>query len=115
MLKRAARCASDHRYPRDAVQALGNHDRYLFDRPPGKMASWDRPPLVISLARYRASPLAARAVDNARVPRPDFPLPRDTGTRRNLLARYRSSRWDRRDVATGSHRAVGARRHAIPD
>jgi len=27
----------------DAVHVLGNHDRCLFDRPPEKMGSWDRP------------------------------------------------------------------------
>ncbi|CCE09434.1 conserved hypothetical protein [Bradyrhizobium sp. STM 3843] len=27
----------------DAVQVLGNHDRYLIDRPVEKMGSWDRP------------------------------------------------------------------------
>jgi diadenosine tetraphosphatase ApaH/serine/threonine PP2A family protein phosphatase len=27
----------------DAVHVRGNHDRYLIDRPPGKMGSWDRP------------------------------------------------------------------------
>jgi diadenosine tetraphosphatase ApaH/serine/threonine PP2A family protein phosphatase len=27
----------------DAVNVLGNHDRYLLDRPPEKMGSWDRP------------------------------------------------------------------------
>src|SRR6266849_3179785 len=27
----------------DAVHVLGNHDRYLIDQPPEKMASWDRP------------------------------------------------------------------------
>jgi diadenosine tetraphosphatase ApaH/serine/threonine PP2A family protein phosphatase len=27
----------------DAVHVLGNHDRYLIDRPPEKMGSWDRP------------------------------------------------------------------------
>ncbi|WP_426438151.1 metallophosphoesterase family protein [Bradyrhizobium genosp. P] len=27
----------------DAVHLLGNHDRYLIDRPPEKMGSWDRP------------------------------------------------------------------------
>jgi len=27
----------------DAVHVLGNHDRYLIDRPPDKMGSWDRP------------------------------------------------------------------------
>jgi diadenosine tetraphosphatase ApaH/serine/threonine PP2A family protein phosphatase len=27
----------------DAVHVLGNHDRYLINRPPEKMGSWDRP------------------------------------------------------------------------
>src|SRR6201985_3065522 len=27
----------------DAVHVLGNHDRYLIDRSPEKMGSWDRP------------------------------------------------------------------------
>ena len=27
----------------DAVHVLGNHDRWLIDRPPEKMGSWDRP------------------------------------------------------------------------
>ena len=27
----------------DAAHVLGNHDRYLIDRPPEKMGSWDRP------------------------------------------------------------------------
>ncbi|OAF08970.1 metallophosphoesterase family protein [Bradyrhizobium neotropicale] len=27
----------------DAIHVLGNHDRYLLDRPPEKMGSWDRP------------------------------------------------------------------------
>lgn len=27
----------------DAVHVLGNHDRYLLDRPPETMGSWDRP------------------------------------------------------------------------
>src|SRR5689334_7574767 len=27
----------------DAAHVLGNHDRYLLDRPPEKMGSWDRP------------------------------------------------------------------------
>jgi diadenosine tetraphosphatase ApaH/serine/threonine PP2A family protein phosphatase len=27
----------------DAVHVLGNHDRYLIDRPPENMGSWDRP------------------------------------------------------------------------
>jgi diadenosine tetraphosphatase ApaH/serine/threonine PP2A family protein phosphatase len=27
----------------DALHVLGNHDRYLIDRPPERMGSWDRP------------------------------------------------------------------------
>ena len=27
----------------DAVHVLGNHDRYLIDRPPDRMGAWDRP------------------------------------------------------------------------
>src|SRR4029079_16024494 len=27
----------------DAVHVRGNHDRWLIDRPPEKMGSWDRP------------------------------------------------------------------------
>jgi diadenosine tetraphosphatase ApaH/serine/threonine PP2A family protein phosphatase len=27
----------------DAIHVLGNHDRYLLDRPPERMGSWDRP------------------------------------------------------------------------
>jgi predicted phosphodiesterase len=27
----------------DAIHVLGNHDRYLIDRPPERMGSWDRP------------------------------------------------------------------------
>ena len=29
----------------DAVHVLGNHDRWLIDRPPEKMGSWDGPPM----------------------------------------------------------------------
>jgi diadenosine tetraphosphatase ApaH/serine/threonine PP2A family protein phosphatase len=38
-----ARRAMDALMGLDAVHVLGNHDRYLFDRPPEKMGSWDRP------------------------------------------------------------------------
>jgi diadenosine tetraphosphatase ApaH/serine/threonine PP2A family protein phosphatase len=38
-----ARATMDALMALDAVHVLGNHDRYLFDRPPGKMGSWDRP------------------------------------------------------------------------
>src|SRR5882757_3944214 len=27
----------------DAVHVLGNHDRWLIDRPPEKMGAWERP------------------------------------------------------------------------
>src|SRR5260370_20532839 len=38
-----ARRAMDALMTLDAVHVLGNHDRYLIDRPPEKMGSWDRP------------------------------------------------------------------------
>ena len=38
-----ARRAMDALMAMDAVHVLGNHDRYLIDRPPEKMGSWDRP------------------------------------------------------------------------
>ncbi len=38
-----ARRAMDMLMALDAVHVLGNHDRYLIDRPPEKMGSWDRP------------------------------------------------------------------------
>ncbi len=59
----------------DAVHVLGNHDRYLLDRPPEKMGSWDRP--AYAAAECRAARLAARAADDAGVSRPGLPLPRD--------------------------------------
>ena len=44
----------------DAVHVLGNHDRYLIDRPPETMGSWDRPAhaqlerdISIGCERYR--------------------------------------------------------------
>jgi diadenosine tetraphosphatase ApaH/serine/threonine PP2A family protein phosphatase len=38
-----ARRTMDASMALDAVHVLGNHDRYLIDRPPEKMGSWDRP------------------------------------------------------------------------
>jgi diadenosine tetraphosphatase ApaH/serine/threonine PP2A family protein phosphatase len=38
-----ARRSMDALIALDAVHVLGNHDRYLIDRPPEKMGSWDRP------------------------------------------------------------------------
>jgi len=35
----------------DAVHVLGNHDRYLIDRLPEKMGSWDRPRMRSSTQR----------------------------------------------------------------
>ena len=49
----------------DAVHVLGNHDRYLIDRPPEKMGSWDRPAHAqldpaISMAAHGAATLVYR-------------------------------------------------------
>jgi diadenosine tetraphosphatase ApaH/serine/threonine PP2A family protein phosphatase len=38
-----ARRTMDKLMALDAVHVLGNHDRYLIDRPPETMGSWDRP------------------------------------------------------------------------
>jgi diadenosine tetraphosphatase ApaH/serine/threonine PP2A family protein phosphatase len=38
-----ARRTMDRLMALDAVHVLGNHDRYLIDRPVDKMGSWDRP------------------------------------------------------------------------
>jgi putative phosphoesterase len=38
-----ARRTMDRLMALDAIHVLGNHDRYLIDRPPDKMGSWDRP------------------------------------------------------------------------
>ncbi|WFU16866.1 metallophosphoesterase family protein [Bradyrhizobium sp. CB3481] len=38
-----ARRAMDALMALDAAHVLGNHDRWLIDRPPEKMGSWDRP------------------------------------------------------------------------
>jgi diadenosine tetraphosphatase ApaH/serine/threonine PP2A family protein phosphatase len=38
-----ARRTMDRLMALGAVHVLGNHDRYLIDRPPEKMGSWDRP------------------------------------------------------------------------
>jgi diadenosine tetraphosphatase ApaH/serine/threonine PP2A family protein phosphatase len=38
-----ARATMDALMALDAVHVLGNHDRYLIDRPPEQMGSWDRP------------------------------------------------------------------------
>lgn len=38
-----ARRTMDRLMALDAIHVLGNHDRYLIDRPPEQMGSWDRP------------------------------------------------------------------------
>jgi diadenosine tetraphosphatase ApaH/serine/threonine PP2A family protein phosphatase len=38
-----ARQTMDAMMSLDAIHVRGNHDRYLIDRPPEKMGSWDRP------------------------------------------------------------------------
>lgn len=60
----------------DAVHVLGNHDRYLLDRPPEKMGSWD-PPRACA-AQCRAARLATRAADDACVSGAGVSLSRDT-------------------------------------
>ena len=67
----------------DAVHVLGNHDRYLLDRPPEKMGSWDRPAYA-QLNAAHLDWLRAHA-DDARVSRAGFPLSRD--------ARYDEVYW----------------------
>jgi 3',5'-cyclic AMP phosphodiesterase CpdA len=51
----------------DAVHVLGNHDRYLIDRPPERMGSWDRPTHSQLDAKHldwlRAVPPGVRAGD----------------------------------------------------
>ena len=59
----------------DAVHVLGNHDRYLIDRPPEKMGSWDRP--AYAQLDTAASRLAARGADDAGVSRSGLSLSRD--------------------------------------
>ena len=61
----------------DAVHVLGNHDRYLIDRPPEKMGSWDRP--AHAQLDTGASRLAAHGADDARLSRSGLSLPRDAG------------------------------------
>src|SRR5438132_9285918 len=68
----------------DAVHVLGNHDRYLLDRPPEKMGSWDRPAHaqldIVHLDWLRA------LRPTGGVLRSGLPLPRDAWKRRSLLA-----------------------------
>ena len=61
----------------DAVHVRGNHDRYLIDRPPETMGSWDRP----AHAQLDAShlDLDPRTHADARVPRPGLSLSRHAG------------------------------------
>jgi hypothetical protein len=59
----------------DAVHVLGNHDRYLIDRPPEKMGVVG--PAVARPTRCRAPRLAARGAGHAGVSRSDLSVPRD--------------------------------------
>ncbi len=58
----------------DAVHVLGNHDRWLIDRPPEKMGSWDRP--AYAQLERKASRLVAQSAADAGVPRSGLSLPR---------------------------------------
>jgi predicted phosphodiesterase len=59
----------------DAVHVLGNHDRYLIDRPPEKMGLVG--PSCARAARRRASRLAAFGAADACVSRSGLSLSRD--------------------------------------
>ena len=95
----------------DAVHVLGNHDRYLIDRPPEKMGSWDRP----AHAQLDAKHLDwLRAVPPTRVFRDQVFLCHATpGERRGLLAGDRACRtarcgcrrWKRSRSAPGESRS----------
>ena len=62
----------------DAVHVLGNHDRYLIDRPPEKMGSWDRPAHA-QLEAAHLDWLRAMPAD-AGLPRSGLSLPRDAAS-----------------------------------
>ena len=47
-----ARRTMDRLMALDAVHVLGNHDRWLIDRPPEKMGPWDRPAYAQLEARH---------------------------------------------------------------
>ena len=95
----------------DAVHVLGNHDRYLIDRPPEKMGSWDRP----AHAQLDAEPsrLAARGAADACVPRPGLSLPRDACQRRGLLAGDGDAGRHGADGVAGSDRRGRQGNHAV--
>ena len=63
----------------DAVHVLGNHDRWLIDRPFEKMGSWERPAYV--QLENQPSRLAAHGADDARLSRSGVSLSRDTSGR----------------------------------
>ena len=68
----------------DAVNVLGNHDRY-FDRPPAGENGVVGPARACA-TRGAASRLAARGAGDAGVPRKNLSLSRDACERRSLLA-----------------------------
>ena len=61
-----------------AVHVLGNHDRWLIDRPVEKMGPWERP---AHAQLDQASRLATYGAIHANISRPGLSLPRDTGER----------------------------------
>ena len=63
----------------DAVHVLGNHDRYLIDRPAGEDGLVG--PARVCATRGNASRLAARGAADAGLSRSGFPVPCDTGER----------------------------------
>jgi 3',5'-cyclic AMP phosphodiesterase CpdA len=70
----------------DAVHVLGNHDRYLIDRPPEKMGSWDRP------AHAQLEPVTSTGCARCR-PRRYFAIKSFSATQR--LTATRSIGWRR--------------------
>ena len=97
----------------DAVHVLGNHDRYLIDRPPEKMGSWDRPAHAQLEARHldwlRAVPTTPCFAIRCFSVTPRLTMTRYTGWRRCCpMARCGCHRWMR-------SRSEARRHHAVPD
>ena len=91
----------------DAVHVLGNHDRYLIDRPPEKMGSWDRP----AHAQLDSAHLDwLRTVPATQVFRDQVFLCHATpDRRRGLLAGDGDARRHGADVVAGCDREASAR------
>ena len=69
-----ARRAMDALMALDAVHVLGNHDRWLIDRPVEKMGSWERP--AHAQLEHSAFRLVAHGAGDAGVSRSGVSLPR---------------------------------------